>query len=169
MKIEALINDIGKLKAPSSEINILIWLLFGERLGVTIADKKGYFRYGELYSFKPSEVWNGRTLKQALEWCYKHNRGEIDRVARDWGVPNFTGNIQDCMMLIPKRWKLIFLGEWEKRPGKGEGPWVARLKGPMSKAGADKDPTAGYLNAFLPGAAFSAACIKAAIRNGDIE
>lgn len=169
MTPETLANSIADLKAPSYEHDILVWLLVGERLGVPIADEEGYLRNRRDFHFKPSEQWNGRTLEESLEWCRTHNKDEIQRCAYDWGVPHFTGNLQDATMLIPKGWKMTFLGEWDKRPGKKAGPWVARLSGPKIKAAKGTDSRASAMGRYLAAAALSSACVRAGIHNGDFE
>lgn len=97
-----LIERLEHLQDPDDETDILVWLLFGTRLGVPQAD-----RYNRLLTanrdhlhFIPSATWNGRNLAAALEWCRTNNRDEIHRVARDWGVPRFTSSLDAARMLI---------------------------------------------------------------------
>lgn len=95
---------LRRLEKPDDETDILIWLLVGERLGVSQSDGTGRLLHADRAHrhFVPSATWNGRDLAAALDWCRAHNRDEILRVAHDWGVPRFTGSLDAARMLVPE-------------------------------------------------------------------
>ena len=97
-----IIERLRDLETPDDETDILIWLLFGERLGVSQSDGRGRLLRADRNErhFVPSATWNGRDLAAALAWCREHNRDEILRIAHDWGVPRFTGSLDAARMLV---------------------------------------------------------------------
>jgi len=100
--ISDLCDKLKNLETSDDEIDILIWLKVGERLGVpqTDSSQRNLVADRTHRHFVPSATWNGRDLRAALEWCRDHNRNEIARVAHDWGVPRFTGSLDAARKLV---------------------------------------------------------------------
>ena len=100
--MQEIIEQLRDAEVPSDELDILVWLTVGERLGVpqTDSNQRILIADRDRRHFVPSATWNGRDLQAALDWCREHNRDEIARVAHDWGVPRFTASLDAARMLL---------------------------------------------------------------------
>lgn len=102
MTLDQIYTALSKLEKPSNEMDVEIWLHFGENLGKE-QSVEGRLKKGDRtnYHLKPSCFWNGRDLSKALQWCRENNPEEIDRIAFDWGVPLFTKSLDAAKIIIP--------------------------------------------------------------------